>query len=156
MTLSNMIIRPAHDLDIPTLIEFQKKMGLETENVVIDDGLINEGMQNLFSDPSKGKYYVAEIDKKLAGCLMTTFEWSEWRNGNVLWIQSVYTAEEFRGKGVYKAMYAHIQGIVLNDPTLRGIRLYADKSNKSAHDVYSRLGMNGDHYTVYEWMKENK
>lgn len=87
------------------------------------------------------------------GCLMTTFEWSDWRNGSVLWIQSVYVEKAFRGKSVYKAMYSFIRKMVEEDPDLRGIRLYVDKTNQAAQKVYENLEMNGDHYTVYEWMK---
>ena len=34
----------------------------------------------------------------------------------------------------------------------RGLRLYADERNSNAHAVYRRLGMNGDHYRVFELM----
>jgi ribosomal protein S18 acetylase RimI-like enzyme len=148
-----MKIRRALPGDIPFLMDFQKKMAKETENVTLNEHLLTEGISQLFKNPEKGIYYVAELDTAIAGCLMTTFEWSEWRNGNVLWIQSVYVSKAFRGRGVYKEMYSHIKEIVQNDSSLKGIRLYADKNNKGAHHVYSKMGMNGDHYLVYEWMK---
>jgi ribosomal protein S18 acetylase RimI-like enzyme len=85
---------------------------------------------------------------------MTTFEWSDWRNGTVLWIQSVYVEKAFRGKGVYKMMYAFIRQMVEENADLCGIRLYVDKSNLPAQKVYESLDMNGEHYTVYEWMKK--
>jgi GNAT superfamily N-acetyltransferase len=148
-----MKIREAVQGDIPILSDFQQKMAQETENVRLDERLLVEGLRHLVEAPGKGMYYVAEVDKEIAGCLMTTFEWSEWRNGNILWIQSVYVAKKFRGNGVFKEMYSHIQNLVMNNSSLKGIRLYADKNNKTAHDVYSKMGMNGDHYKVYEWMK---
>jgi hypothetical protein len=39
------------------------------------------------------------------------------------------------------------------DDSLRGIRLYVDRRNVRAQEVYTRLGMNGEHYQVFEWMK---
>ena len=38
-------------------------------------------------------------------------------------------------------------------PDLRGLRLYVDGRNKAAQRVYERLGMDGEHYRVFEWMK---
>lgn len=148
-----MVVREARLTDIPSLLDFQLKMALETENIQLEIQPLTEGMNRLFRDPGKGKYYVAEEKGELAGCLMTTFEWSEWRCGNILWIQSVYVASPWRKKGVFKMMYGHIHQLVRDAPDLKGIRLYVDKTNATAQKVYSGLGMNGDHYSVFEWMK---
>ena len=128
-------------------------MALETENIQLEIGTLTHGVTRLMKDPTKGKYYVAEDAGEIIGCLMTTFEWSDWRCGNVLWLQSVYVAEKWRGKGVFGKLYQHIQSIVEQDPDLKGIRLYVDKSNLLAQEIYTHQGMNGEHYTVFEWMK---
>jgi ribosomal protein S18 acetylase RimI-like enzyme len=147
------IIRPASKQDSNYIIDFQIKMAMETENVQLDASVLTEGVMQLFADPAKGKYYVAEENGQVIGCLMTTYEWSDWRCGNVLWIQSVYIIPSQRNKGVYKKMYDHIKALVVNNQGYRGIRLYVDKTNSSAQRVYEKLGMNGEHYQVYEWMK---
>jgi GNAT superfamily N-acetyltransferase len=149
-----MHIREARPQDIPSLIDFQLKMAMETENIQLEISSLSHGMHKLLKDPAKGKYYVAEVGQEVIGCLMITYEWSDWRCGTVLWIQSVYVAEPWRGKGVYKKMYKHIRSFVASDPDLKGIRLYVDNSNTRAKKVYTGLGMNGDHYSVFEWMKE--
>lgn len=148
-----MIVREARLTDIPSLLDFQLKMALETENIQLEIQPLTQGMHKLFKDPTKGKYYVAEEGKEITGCLMTTFEFSEWRCGMILWIQSVYVPAPWRKKGVFKKMYEHLHQLVSEDPDLKGIRLYVDKSNSVAQKVYSGLGMNGEHYTVFEWMK---
>lgn len=148
-----MIVREARITDMPSLLDFQLKMALETENVQLEIQPLTQGMTRLLKDPGKGKYYVAEESGEIVGCLMTTFEWSEWRCGIILWIQSVYVAAPWRKKGVFKKMYQHVQQLVSDDPDLKGIRLYVDKTNAVAQKVYSGLGMNGEHYTVFEWMK---
>ncbi|NQU85958.1 MAG: GNAT family N-acetyltransferase, partial [Mariniphaga sp.] len=84
---------------------------------------------------------------------MITFEWSDWRNGNIWWIQSVYIKSEARRKGIFKNMYSHVKEIVQNEPSLCGFRLYADKSNRIAHNTYNKLGMDSNHYDMFEWMK---
>jgi len=147
------MIREATSQDIPAIIDFQQKMAWETEKVTLDPKILTEGVKNLFADANRGKYYVAEENGAVVGSLMTTYEWSDWRNGTVLWIQSVYIIESHRGKGIYKQLYEHIQQIVKKSSDLRGIRLYVDKTNKPAQKVYEKLGMNGEHYQVFEWMK---
>jgi len=150
-----MRIREATRSDIPSIIDFQLKMALETENLTLDISTLTKGVCQLFEDPAKGRYYVAEENKQVVGCLMTTYEWSDWRCGTVLWIQSVYIDANYRGKGVYKKLYDHIQQMVLADLELRGIRLYVDKTNQTAQSVYEKLDMNGEHYQMYEWMKKS-
>lgn len=149
-----MHIREANSHDIPTLIDFQLKLALETENLQLEISTLSLGIHKLFKDPSRGKYYVTEAEGEVIGCLSLTYEWSDWRCGTVLWIQSVYVSEAWRGKGVYKGMYNHIRSIVESDADLTGIRLYVDNTNTSARKVYKGLGMNGDHYSVFEWIKD--
>ena len=147
------MVRLATKMDTATIAEFQLAMARETENLVLDKSLLVHGIDNLVGDTAKGSYYVAEENEEVIGCLMTTYEWSDWRNGNVVWIQSVYIAKEHRGKGVYKKMYQHIQQLVTLSTDFKGIRLYVDKTNVNAQKVYQQLGMNGEHYQVFEWMK---
>jgi ribosomal protein S18 acetylase RimI-like enzyme len=146
-------IRKSIASDIPILVDFQQKLALETESVSLDPQILKKGMQALFDDPSKGFYNVVEESGIVIGCHMVTYEWSDWRNGIVLWLQSVYVTESYRKKGIFKMMYDNILRIISEDASLIGLRLYVDKTNERAMKVYQSLGMNGDHYTVYEWMK---
>lgn len=148
-----MIIRQANETDSASIVEFQLAMAWETERLQLDEATVIKGVAAVFSDASKGIYYVAERDGMVLGSLLTTFEWSDWRNGTVLWIQSVYVRPEFRKKSVFSKLYRHIQELVDSNPNLRGIRLYADKTNTPAHGVYQHLGMTAEHYQMFEWMK---
>ncbi|NQU52137.1 MAG: GNAT family N-acetyltransferase [Bacteroidetes bacterium] len=148
-----MIIRKATIDDIDQIVEFQLKMASETEGIELDKPTVEMGVSAVVNDNSKGQYYVAAIDKQVVSSLLTTFEWSDWRNGTILWIQSVYVLQEFRRKGVYRNMYAHIKSLVLENDNLNGIRLYADKSNLAAQKTYKTLGMSPDHYVTFEWLK---
>lgn len=148
-----MKVRTAINNDHETLVAFQLAMAQETEGIELDFATVKKGVQAVLNDASKGKYYVAEIDGKVVGSLLTTYEWSDWRNGTILWIQSVYVSPRFRRKGIYKNMYAHIKNMVLESDNLNGIRLYADKSNIAAHKTYQKLGMIHDHYVTFEWLK---
>lgn len=127
-------------------------MARETEDLELDRDILTRGVNALFADPALGRYYVAESDGRVVASLMITYEWSDWRNGMVWWIQSVYVLPEFRRRGAYAGLYAHVKALV-DQSTVRGIRLYVDKRNAGAREVYARLGMNGEHYLVFEWMK---
>lgn len=148
-----MKVRKANIKDVDSIVEFQLKMANETEGINLDNSTVVKGVSAVLTDNSKGQYYVAEINNKVVSSLLTTFEWSDWRNGTILWIQSVYVLPDSRRKGVYRKMYAHIKELVLNDKNLNGIRLYADKSNTSAQKTYKTLGMSPDHYVTFEWLK---
>lgn len=148
-----MIIRQATLQDHKTLVTFQLAMAHETEGIELHAPTVEKGVEAVLNDSNKGHYYVAEINGQVVSSLLTTFEWSDWRNGTILWIQSVYVSPEFRRKGVYRKMYAHIKDRVLKADNLNGIRLYADKTNVAAQNTYENLGMNHDHYVTFEWMK---
>lgn len=148
-----MQVRKATTKDINAIVDFQLKMAAETEGIELNSDIVLKGVTAVIEDERKGQYYVTEINEKVVASLLTTFEWSDWRNGTIIWIQSVYVLGNFRRRGVYRNMYSHIKNMVLNNPKLNGIRLYADKSNTAAHKTYQELGMNHDHYITFEWLK---
>lgn len=145
--------RDAVPSDVAAIVEFQIAMARETEELDLARNVLSRGVEALFTDPSLGRYYVAEADGRAIASLMITYEWSDWRNGMVWWIQSVYVTPEYRRRGIYAGLYEHVQEIAAQDPAIAGIRLYVDRRNTTAQEVYRRLGMNGEHYQVFEWMK---
>ena len=147
-------IRKANLSDKMFIVDFQLNMAMETENMELDRQTVNQGVNQVLEDPAKGQYFIAEKNGNVIGSLLTTYEWSDWRNGTTLWIQSVFVDANHRGKGAYKALYAYVKSLVQNNPNYTGIRLYVHKSNEKAKTVYTNLGMDGDHYELYEWMKE--
>lgn len=148
-----MLVRKATTKDINSIVDFQLKMASETEGIELNKITVLKGVTAVINDTNKGQYYVTEINNRIVASLLTTYEWSDWRNGTILWIQSVYVLNEYRRKGVYRNMYSHIKQQVTENPNLNGIRLYADKSNLIAHKTYQELGMSPDHYITFEWLK---
>jgi predicted GNAT family acetyltransferase len=146
-------IRCSNEYDAEAIVGFQLKMAKETEGVSLDEIAVNNGVNAVFNDPHKGTYYVATDDDKIIASLLLTPEWSDWRNSWVMWIQSVYVVPESRGKGVFKSMYKYITNMAKESSKIAGVRLYVDLSNSSARNVYAKLGMVGDHYQLFEWMK---
>ena len=147
-------VRKATPEDLGSIVNFQVEMAMETENHHLDKPTVEKGVSAVFADSSKGTYFVVEKDGVVVASLLTTYEWSDWRNGTTLWIQSVYVDRNFRGQGAYRALYSYIKEMVDNDPNYTGIRLYVYKDNLKAKSVYSNLGMKGDFYEIYEWMKD--
>lgn len=146
-------IREARVEDSVDIVDFQLKMAYETEALKLDKKILEDGVKAVFEDPSKGIYYVFECDRKITGSILTTLEWSDWRNGMIIWFQSVYILPEFRGKGFFSKLYQFFEDMVNNREDLRGIRLYVDKTNKHAQMVYQKVGMSKEHYEMYEWLK---
>lgn len=149
-----MIVRQANISDKNTIAEFQVLMAHETENIQLDRKIVMAGVSAVFNDPSKGKYYIAEEDEMVVASVLTTYEWSDWRNGTIIWLQSVYVLPEFRKKGIFKALYNYIQNQSLSDNNIKGIRLYVEKKNIPAQAVYEKLGMDAEHYQLYEWLND--
>ena len=147
-------VRPAVPDDAPAIVQFQIDMARETEGgLQLDPPTVRKGVAAVFADPPKGRYWMAEIDGKVAGGLLTIPEWSDWRNGTVLWIHSVFVLPEFRRQGVFRALYQHLKTMVQADASLRGLRLYVHAANAAAQQTYQEMGMDGEHYRMFEWMK---
>ena len=81
---------------------------------------------------------------------MITFEWSDWRNGDFWWIQSVYVVPDFRGRGVFRALFDHLKKAAEADPAVCGLRLYVDADNTPAKEIYRRLGLHPARYGMME------
>ena len=146
-------IRPGEPGDAAAIVDFQLRMARETETLELDRDILTRGVAAVFADPAKGRYWIAERGGETVACRLTTYEWSDWRDGVILWIQSVYVVPEERGRGVYRALYERLRRQVEESPGLKGIRLYVEKRNAAAQRVYERLGMTREHYEMFEWLK---
>lgn len=149
-----MNIRKALNKDIDVIARYNYNLAYETENKILDMNILTKGVEAIIKDENKGIYHVCEINGEVVGQIMYTFEWSDWRNGAFLWIQSVYVNKEFRGMGVFKALYKFIRDIADNDNNICGIRLYVEKENTIAKKTYKNIGMKECNYYIYEYDKE--
>lgn len=148
-----MIIRKATPSDATVIIDFQQKMAWETEQMTLVPEVINKGVNAVFNDSAKGQYWIAEDQGMIVASLLITYEWSDWRNCNVWWFQSVYVVPEFRRKGIFRSMYRFIKEVAERNG-IGGLRLYVETNNIKAQFTYEALGMQSLHYKMFEWMKE--
>jgi len=147
-------IREAKLTDTAVIADFNARMALETEHRQLDIERVRQGVQALLSDPAKGAYFIAETETEnetsIVGQLLITYEWSDWRNGNFWWIQSVYVVEQFRGQGIFRALFNHVDQLAKARKDVCGLRLYVDAQNDSARKTYERLGMKRTNYELFE------
>jgi GNAT superfamily N-acetyltransferase len=133
-----------------TIADFNQAMALETEDLHLPDQQILDGVTYLINNPDRGYYLVVEHNDTVVGCLGITFEWSDWRNGLFLWIQSVYIRPASRRLGAFKAMYDEVLDKAKSDPGVCGVRLYVENNNDQARSTYYALGMSKTHYDLLE------
>ena len=153
MTPTNFPIRQAQTKDAEAIAEFNRLMAFETEHKKLIPKLILAGVNSMIANPSHGFYLVAEAGEEIVGSLMVTTEWSDWRNGVVWWVQSVYIREEYRRKGIYRSLYEEVKALAKQDPSVCGFRLYVEKDNINAQKTYESLGMVETDYLMYEELK---
>jgi len=142
-------VRPARAADAENIATAQLRMALETERMRLRPATVARGVRAALSDAAKGRYYVAERGGRFAGCLMITREWSDWRNGWIWWLQSLYVPPAERGRGVFRALYRRVLADA-RAARARGLRLYVDRRNAVAQRAYGAVGMDGGHYRVFE------
>jgi GNAT superfamily N-acetyltransferase len=146
-----LTIRRAKLDDLDFLVRGNQRLAEETEDLHLDEPQLRQGVLALLNGRAPGEYFVAERDGIPVGQLAITYEWSDWRNQTLWWIQSVYVAPDARDGGVFRALYASVRDAAIRAGAC-GLRLYVDTRNRRAQQVYTALGMNGDHYRVYEDM----
>ena len=140
-------VRSAELGDIRFLVECTAAMALETEHKALDRDVLTHGTRAIFDDPRRGFYLVAERDGEPAGCLLITYEWSDWRNGDWWWFQSVYVTPAARRGGVFRALYADVERRARAAGAV-GLRLYVERDNERAQQTYASLGMEEEAYKM--------
>jgi len=145
-----MTVRAATLDDVEFLVDGNARMAMETENLTLDRERLRAGVAAVFTDAGRGFYLIAEVNGERAGQMMITFEWSDWRNGNFWWIQSVYTVPEWRGRGAFKALYSAVAELARERGGVCGMRLYVESHNDAAQATYRRCGMSETVYRMFE------
>jgi len=147
--MSSLLIRFATHADIAVLVEWNAAMAWETEAKQLDQTVLAHGVAAVLDEPRRGFYLVAERDGESLGGLLVTYEWSDWRNGDFWWIQSVYVKPAARRDGVFRALYADVERRA-GEAGAVGLRLYVETENTRAQRTYESLGMQRCHYAMYE------
>lgn len=145
-----LLVRDATPTDIAFLVDSNVAMALETEHKALDRVALERGIRAVFERPQRGFYLLAERAGDALGCLLVTFEWSDWRDGEWWWLQSVYVAPASRRGGVFRALYAEVERRARQLPSVAGLRLYVERDNRRAQATYAALGMGETAYRLLE------
>lgn len=146
----DLVIRVGQPGDVTALVEFNVAMARETENKVLSRNIVSTGVVTALQDSSHGFYVVAEKAGAIAGSLLVTKEWSDWRDGEFWWIQSVYVKPQYRRQGVYRRLYEFVREQARAKGNVCGFRLYVERDNQVAQRTYRNLGMRETVYRLYE------
>jgi GNAT superfamily N-acetyltransferase len=151
-----LLIRKAKLEDLERIVDFNIQMAKETEEKILEKNVAREGVKAVLNNELKGFFLLAEEnkdEKKICGQLMITFEWSDWRNKNIWWIQSVFVDKNYRNRKVFSKLFKSVTKMALSEKEVGGLRLYVEKHNNSAKQVYESLGMKKTPYEIYEkWL----
>ncbi len=145
----NLDVRRAQPADAEIIAAFNTAMARETEHLELDTERVCAGVLAILRDETKGLYFVAAHEGRVVGQAMITYEWSDWRNATFWWIQSVYVHQEYRGRGVFRRLFGHIQEASRSAGAC-GLRLYVEQNNETARRTYERLGMRRTPYEMYQ------
>jgi len=148
--MTTIQIREATPADAEIIADYNAAMAHETEHLELDRERLLGGVRSILGDPAKGVYWVAESGGRVIGQMMITYEWSDWRNGNFWWIQSVYVHPDFRGQGVFRRIYEHVLERARASSGVCGLRLYVESDNESAQRTYEKMGMTRTRYQMFE------
>ena len=152
-------VRAATPADADLLAQWAAAMAWETEHKRLDPDTVRAGVAAGIADPQRARYFLAMDDAAVAGretiatavgTLMVTREWSDWRNGDWWWIQSVYVPPEQRRRGVFAALYRHVEAQARATPGGVGLRRYVERGNAAAQRTYAALGMDDAGYALLE------
>lgn len=153
---SEVIVRRATKSDLKTIVSFNAALAGETENRELDVQILQSGVETLLQDPGKGWYAVAEKSLDcgqliVVGQILVTFEWSDWRNGNFWWLQSLYVHPDHRQQGIFRQLYDYVQAQAgLKGEKICGFRLYVEEKNHQAQQAYAKLGFQETVYHMFE------
>jgi len=148
--MTAITVRASNTDDWEVIVDYNCRLATESEDTQLDSRLVQAGVQALLADPNKGRYFVACSDERIVGQMMHTWEWSDWRNGEIWWLQSVYVEPEFRRRGIFRLLYDHILKEAESNPNVVGIRLYVENDNELAQETYRSMGMEHAGYSVMQ------
>ena len=146
-------VRSATESDLTTIAEFNRQLALETEAKQLDPAVLLAGVRRALASPTLCSYFIAEHEGNPVGQTMVTYELTDWRDGVFWWFQSVYVSVDFRRRGVFRELFAHIKSRAESQSDVRGLRLYVEGENSRAQRAYAALGLSssGHHLLELDW-----
>lgn len=142
-----------HDKEIDDIITMIKKMAYETENKDLKEDIVRPAVDKLLEYPDYGQYFliIDNLNKTFCGMNMITYEFSIPQNDIIVWIQSVYVSDNYRNQGLFRKLLQENESYIKSkDIYEKRVKLYMEKDNTKAGQVYSKLGFIVTDEILYE------
>jgi GNAT superfamily N-acetyltransferase len=138
LLIAMLRIRPATIDDVPSLRTMIREFAdfeHELHNVTItEDALARDG----FDAAPRFRTLFAEWDGQIAGYALFFETYSTWV-GAGLFLEDIYVREQFRGKGIGKALLAEVASIAVEE-SCYGVSWEVLDWNQNAIDLYKAVG----------------
>lgn len=108
------MIRAANPADVPTILSLIRELAeyeREPDAVVATEDDLTAA---LFGPKPAAEAVIAEIDGGAVGFALFFHNFSTWTGKRGLYLEDLYVTPEARGRGVGKALLAHLAGIALD------------------------------------------
>ena len=131
--------RNSNTSDHATITGFMKKLYQEDPGgQSISDKKITATFTELAAHPDKGAILVFEKERALIGYAILIYFWSNEHGGNILNIDEIFVAEQFRGQGVATDFMHHLMQTKPNNAVV--LQLEITSGNLRARNLYAKLG----------------
>ena len=148
---SGVVVRDATVEDVESIVDFNYRLAAESERKILDRDVLTSGVRRGFGHPELCRYFIAEVNGDPAGMTMLTYELTDWQDGVIWWLQSVFVRPRYRKSGVFRSVYDHIKALALASPDARALALYVKRYNQRAIETYKAMGMVDGDYDVMEY-----
>ena len=139
-------VRPAARDDVPTILRFVRELALfeqEPDAVVATEAMLAEA---LFGDRPAAEAVIAEQTGVAVGFALFFHNFSTWQGRRGLYLEDLYVTPAQRGRGVGRALLAHLAGVALDRGCARFEWAVLDW-NEGAIAAYRAIGAVG----LEEW-----
>jgi GNAT superfamily N-acetyltransferase len=162
---THLRIREAHAQRSRPARRLAIAMAWETEHKKLDPDTVRRGVAAGIADPAKARYFIAmdEAERRRPrnhrrACRYADAhaEWSDWRDGEWWWIQSVYVPSAHRRKGVFAALYRHVEKLARDSAGIIGCDCTSSARMTTPARRTHRWGMVDAGYAIFEANRTNK
>jgi len=130
--------RPATAADVELLCGLMAANYAEA-NYPSEPRAAREAFAALVRDPALGRAWIVEVDDRAAGYAVLTLGWSLEYGGRDAFVDDLYVAPEYRGRGLGGAALAAVEAAA-RELGVRALHLEVERGNRPAQELYRRRG----------------
>ena len=132
-------IRPFSEKDLCRLMEMIFSYYCEMaghDEQPISEGKILRTVNTLAADPAKGKIFIIEVGRRLAGYAILIYHWSNESGGETLFIDELYVEPGSRRRGAATAFLAWVE----ENENFFALQVAVNPDNRAACGLFKKAG----------------